>query len=106
AGALRRLVPRKGACRNGETYHAQPYCFGRSVNRGLSRPAVARGAGFFVSWTILSAGNPADLGAGAVAIFAATWTSLRLLPPGTSRVRPLALAQFALRFLHQSLIAG
>jgi multicomponent Na+:H+ antiporter subunit E len=76
------------------------------VNLGLSRSAVARAAGFFVSWTILSAGNPADLGAGAVAIFAATWTSLRLLPPGTSQLRPLALGQFALRFLRQSLIAG
>ena len=76
------------------------------MNLGLSRSAVARAAGFFVSWTILPAGNPADLGAGAVAIFAATWTSLHLLPPGTSRVRPLALGQFALRFLLQSLIAG
>jgi multicomponent Na+:H+ antiporter subunit E len=76
------------------------------VNRGLSRSAVLRALGFAVLWILLTGGNPADLGAGAVAIFAATWTSLRLLPPGTSQLRPLALGQFALRFLRQSLIAG
>jgi multicomponent Na+:H+ antiporter subunit E len=76
------------------------------VNRGLSRPAVLRALGFAVLWILLTCSNPADLGAGAVAILAATWTSLRLLPPGTSQLRPLALGQFALRFLRQSLIAG
>jgi multicomponent Na+:H+ antiporter subunit E len=76
------------------------------VNRGLSRAAALRALGFAILWILLTEGNPEDLGAGAVAVFAATWTSLRLLPPGTSRVRPLALGQFALRFLRQSLIAG
>ena len=76
------------------------------MSQALSRPAVLRALGFAVLWILLPGGNPGDLGAGAVAIFAATWTSLHLLPPGTSRVRPLALGQFALRFLRQSLIAG
>ena len=76
------------------------------MSQALSRPAVLRALGFAVLWILLTGGNPGDLGAGAVAIFAATWTSLHLLPPGTSRVRPLALAQFALRFLRQSVIAG
>jgi multicomponent Na+:H+ antiporter subunit E len=76
------------------------------MNWGMSRPPVFRTVGFFVLWMMLTGGNPGDLGAGAVAIFAATWTSLRLLPPGTSRVRPLALVRLALRFLRQSVIAG
>jgi multicomponent Na+:H+ antiporter subunit E len=76
------------------------------VSQGLSRSAVARAVGLFVLWLILTGGNAADLVAGAVAALAATWASLLLLPPGTSRVRPLALGQFALRFLRQSLIAG
>ena len=48
----------------------------------------------------------ADLVVGAVAALAAVWTSLHLLPPGTSRVRPSALAGLVLRFLWQSVVAG
>lgn len=76
------------------------------MSQALSRSAVARAVGLFVLWLILTAGNAADLVAGAVAILAATWTSLRLLPPGTNHVRPIAVAQLALHFLRQSLIAG
>jgi multicomponent Na+:H+ antiporter subunit E len=76
------------------------------VNRRLSLPAVARAIVFFVFWSTLTAGNPADLGAGLVAALAATWASLRLMPPGTSRVQPIALARIATRFLRQSLVAG
>src|SRR5262249_36627949 len=43
---------------------------------------------------------------GAVAAIAATWTSLRLLPPSASRVAPAAMARLALRFLFESVIAG
>ena len=50
--------------------------------------------------------GPADLVVGAVAALAAVWTSLRLLPPGTSHVRPSALARLVLRFLCQSVVAG
>jgi multicomponent Na+:H+ antiporter subunit E len=76
------------------------------MNRAISRPAVARVIGFFVLWIMLTGGNPADLGTGAVAALAATWASLRLLPPGTNRVRPVALIGLTLRFLRQSVVAG
>jgi multicomponent Na+:H+ antiporter subunit E len=76
------------------------------MSRALSRSAVARAAGLFVLWLILTGGNPVDLVAGAVAALAATWASLLLLPPGRSHVQPIAVAQLALRFLRQSLIAG
>ena len=76
------------------------------MNQALSRPPVVRALGFLVLWVILTAGSRADLGAGAVAALAATWASLRLLPPDTSRVRPVALIRLALRFLRQSVVAG
>ena len=76
------------------------------MNLTLSPPAVVRAVGFFVLWIMLTGGNPADLGAGDVAALAATWASLRLLPPSTSRVRPLALPRLVVRFLHQSVVAG
>jgi len=72
----------------------------------LFRPGSVRAASFFVLWMTLTGGNPADLVIGAMAALAATWASLRLLPPGKSRVRPAALAGLTLRFLHQSVVAG
>ena len=48
--------------------------------------ALARGTFFLVLWLALSGADPADLPAGLVAVVAATWTSLILLPPGSSRV--------------------
>jgi len=75
---------------------------------------IARAAGFIVLWLALAGPALADLPAGAIAAAAATWASLRLLPPGTWRLlppgtwrlRPAALARFALRFFVQSVIAG
>ena len=75
------------------------------MNLGLSRAAVARAIGFFALWIILT-GSPADLGTGAVAALTATCVSLRLLPPGTNHVRPIALARLVARFLYQSVVAG
>jgi multicomponent Na+:H+ antiporter subunit E len=72
----------------------------------LTRPMVLRALGFVVLWLTLTGGSPTDLVAGAVAALAATWASLRLLPSGTSQVRPMALGQLALRFLQQSVVAG
>jgi len=62
--------------------------------------------GFAILWLMLAGDSPADLGAGAVAAVAATWVSLHLLPPSRSRMRPVAFARFAVRFLQQSVIAG
>jgi len=76
------------------------------MSPALSRSAVVRAVGFFALWIMSTGGNTADLAAGAVAALAATWVSLRLLPRGTSRPQPLALALLALRFLRQSVIAG
>jgi len=76
------------------------------MNLTLSRPAVLRTIGFCALWVALSSHDPADLAAGVVAAGAAAWASLRLLPPSASRVQLLALTQLALRFLHQSVVAG
>ena len=72
----------------------------------LPLSAAVRAIGFAILWLLLAGGSPPDLGAGAVAVVAATWVSLHLLPPSTSRMRPVALARLALRFLYQSVMAG
>jgi len=76
------------------------------VNPALFLPTIVRATGFFVIWCVLTGGDAADLVVGAVTALAAVWTSLHLLPPGTSRVRPSALAGLVLRFLWQSVVAG
>jgi multicomponent Na+:H+ antiporter subunit E len=63
-------------------------------------------AAFLGLWLILSGTDPADLPIGIAAAVAATWTSLHLLPPGTSRLSLAAIARLALRFLYQSVVAG
>ena len=73
---------------------------------GLLRPAMARAVGLGVFWLVLAGGNPVDLAPGAVAALAATWVSLRFLPPGAVSVRPASLARFTVRFLRQSVVAG
>lgn len=73
---------------------------------GLMFHVLARAAGLLILWLVLAGTDLADLPAGIAAAFAATLTSLRLLPPGPARTLPLALARLALRFLCQSAIAG
>ena len=73
--------------------------------------ALARAAGFFGCWLLLAtlgtgANLIADLVVGLLAAAAATWVSLRLLPPGPGRVRYGALVRLAWRFLWQSVVAG
>jgi multicomponent Na+:H+ antiporter subunit E len=65
-----------------------------------------RAAGFLAFWLALAGAHPADLPAAAMATGAATWTSLRLWPPGAGRLRLAALPGLALRFLWQSVVAG
>ena len=72
----------------------------------LTCSAATRAFGFLLIWIVLSGDGPVDLLPGLVAAVAATWTSVRLLPPGKSPVQPLALAGLALRYLRQSVIAG
>ncbi len=70
------------------------------------RSGVVRAAAFLGLWLVLSGVDLADFPAAAVAVIAATWASLRLLPPSEWRPRPIAAARFALRFLGQSVVAG
>jgi multicomponent Na+:H+ antiporter subunit E len=69
-------------------------------------PVVLRAAGFLGLWLVLSGVDPADLPAAAVAVGAATWASLRLLPPAPGRLRPAALGRLVGRFLQQSVVGG
>jgi len=75
---------------------------------GLSVWAIVRRAvAFLALWLILVGGpDPADRPAGIVALVAATWASLRLLPPGRARFSPVALARLVWRFARQSIVAG
>lgn len=70
------------------------------------RAGIARAAGFLGLWLVIAGADTADLLVGLAAAAAATWTSLRLLPPGRARMRPAALVGFVVRFLGQSAIAG
>ena len=81
----------------------------------VARTALARWAGFFGFWLLLAnlgahaeigADLAADLVVGLLAAAAATWASLKLLPPGPGRVRTGALGRLAWRFLWQSVVAG
>lgn len=71
-----------------------------------ARAAMARGTGFFGFWLLLIGPDPADLAAGLFAAAAATWISLRLLPPGDGRLRYAALARLGLRFGQESIMGG
>ena len=68
--------------------------------------AVARWTGFLCLWLVIFGAGDPDLAVGAAAAAAATWTSLRLFPPGRLRLRPVALARLVLRFFAQSAVAG
>jgi multicomponent Na+:H+ antiporter subunit E len=78
----------------------------RAAVGGSARGAVWRLVAFLVLWLILCGTDPADLPIGIATAIAATWASLRLLPPGMSRASPVALAALAPRFLYQSIVAG
>jgi len=70
------------------------------------RVAATRAIGFFVLWLTLAGASPADVPVGVVAAALATWASVRLLPAGQWRLRPIVLARLVLRFLYQSIVAG
>jgi multicomponent Na+:H+ antiporter subunit E len=70
------------------------------------RPAAVRWLGFICLWLVLFGSDVFAFAVGAATAAVAAWTSLRLLPPAGTRVRPVALARLALRFFAQSVIAG
>lgn len=73
---------------------------------GLVPSAVMRALVFLGFWVILAGPGLADLLVGAMAAGAATWTSLRLVPPGAVQISPIAAGRFIVRFLGQSVLAG
>ncbi|GLR84457.1 hypothetical protein GCM10007857_11670 [Bradyrhizobium iriomotense] len=68
--------------------------------------AILRAALFLCLWLVLAGANPGDLPAAAAAVAAATWTSMHLLEPSSSRRSPLAIARLAFLFLFHSVVAG
>jgi multicomponent Na+:H+ antiporter subunit E len=76
------------------------------VAGGSWTSAAWRAAWFLCLWLVLAGANLADVPAATVAIAAATWTSLRLLEPSTSRRSLPAIFQLALLFLYHSVVAG
>jgi multicomponent Na+:H+ antiporter subunit E len=73
---------------------------------GAFGSAISRAIGFFGFWLVLTGADAGDLAAGLVATVAATWASLRLMPAQQWGLRPIKLAEFALHFLRQSIVAG
>jgi multicomponent Na+:H+ antiporter subunit E len=73
---------------------------------GSGAAAVARAVAFLLLWLVLAGFDPGDLPAIVLAVGAAIWVSLRLLPPGTRRLSLLGIAWMALRFPYQSVVAG
>jgi multicomponent Na+:H+ antiporter subunit E len=68
---------------------------------------LARFAGLLALWIVLiHSAQPADLAVGVLTAAAATWASLRLLPPAAGRIKFVALAARLPRFLWQSVLAG
>jgi multicomponent Na+:H+ antiporter subunit E len=73
---------------------------------GGGAAAIARALAFLLLWLVLAGFHPGDLPAIVLAVGAATWVSLHLLPPGTRRVSLLGIVWIALRFPYQSVVAG
>ncbi|MCG2670656.1 multisubunit Na+/H+ antiporter subunit MnhE [Bradyrhizobium sp. CCBAU 11434] len=72
-----------------------------------ARVSVAsRAAWFLCLWLVLAGATLDDVPAAATAVGAATWTSLRFLAPGSSRLSPRALGRLVLLFLYHSIVAG
>ena len=71
------------------------------------RAAAMRALLYFGVWIVIDqSAKPANLAFGVLATAAATWASLRLLPPVSGRVRIGKLVWLLPRFLWQSLVAG
>jgi len=73
----------------------------------MIRTAAIRALLYFGVWIVIDqSAKPANLAFGVLATAAATWASLKLLPPASGRVRLGALLLLLPRFLRQSLVAG
>jgi multicomponent Na+:H+ antiporter subunit E len=68
---------------------------------------LARALLYFGVWIVIDqSAKPGNLAFGVLATAAATWVSLKLLPPAAGRVRIGALLALLPRFLWQSLVAA
>ena len=72
----------------------------------MIRSIFLRGLLFVVLWWILAEGRHDGWLLGGVAIAAATWTSIKLQPPGTQPMRLAGLVGFLSFFLWHSLRGG
>ena len=73
----------------------------------VARAALTRALLYFGIWIVIDqSAKPANLAFGVLATVAATWASLKLLPPHCGRVRLGVLLLLLPRFLWQSLVAG
>jgi multicomponent Na+:H+ antiporter subunit E len=79
---------------------------GLDLSRIASHAALVRATGLFAFWLILTGFKAADLIVGVLAAVLATWASMRLMPRGQLRFRPVKLTKFALRFFCQFITAG
>lgn len=77
-----------------------------SEGSSTARATIVRGLGFLAFWTVLIRPDAGHLAVGVAAAAAATWASLRLLPPASLDLRPTALLGLALRFLRGSVTGG
>jgi multicomponent Na+:H+ antiporter subunit E len=68
--------------------------------------AVVRSLVFLGLWIVLSGADLKAIPVGIGAAALATWMSLRLLPPGSYRLRFWLLAALPFRFVWQSVVAG
>lgn len=68
--------------------------------------ALRRAAIYLLLWVVLIGSAPATLVFGAITAALAAWASLKLLPPGTLRIRPLGVLRILPHFLWQSVFAG
>jgi multicomponent Na+:H+ antiporter subunit E len=68
--------------------------------------AASRGVCYLALWIVLIGTGASDIVAGIATAVAATWLSLRLLPPAPGRVRLTALTRLLSRFAWQSVVAG
>ncbi len=74
---------------------------------GPTRALAVRALLYFALWIVVDqSAKPANLVVGLLASAAATWASLKLLPPASGRVRLGLLLLLLPRFLWQSLVAG
>jgi multicomponent Na+:H+ antiporter subunit E len=71
------------------------------------RAGLARGGAFFLLWIVMMPSvKPGDLAIGALSAVAATWVSLRFLPPAAGCLNVGALAALLPHFLWETVSAG